>query len=97
MMTSLGEFSHLDTDNRTPLKHKQLRRIGLLVMMLSATGFSFYFYVFFLSSWQPALSNRFVDSMRDNNYYLLLLPVLVPTFLSFAWINWLGMQFFKRN
>ena len=41
------------------------------------------------SAWQAGLSNRFVDSMRDNNYYLLLLPCIVPTFLSFASVNWL--------
>jgi len=96
-MARFAEFSSLDVNSRSPLKHKQLRRIGLLVMILSVAGFSFYSYVFFISLWQPALSNRFVDSLRENNYYLLLVPVIVPTFLSFAWVNWLGMQFFKRN
>ena len=96
-MARFAEFSSMDVNSRSPLKHKQLRRVGLLVMILSVAGFSFYSYVFFISRWEQAFSNSLVDAMRDNNYYLLLVPVIVPTFLSFAWVNWLGMQFFKRN
>jgi hypothetical protein len=66
-------------------------------MFLSVSSFAVFFYVTLLSWWQPTLSNRFIDAIRDNNYYLLLLPVLIPTLVFFTWMNWLGMQFFKRN
>jgi|TARA_B110000208_G_C11449115_1_gene313855 uncharacterized membrane protein len=95
--SDFSEFSDPDVTAQRPLKHKELRRAGLFIMLLSVIFLFSWLYVVFISWWQPGLSNWFVDALRENNYYILLLPVIVPTVLAFAWINWLGMQFFKRN
>jgi hypothetical protein len=96
-MSRFEEFSAQDITPHVSFNHKQLRRGGILIMFLSVSSFAVFFYVTLLSWWQPTLSNRFIDAIRDNNYYLLLLPVLIPTLVFFTWMNWLGMQFFKRN
>ena len=92
-----NRFEEFSDHGDVPLSPRQLHRAGITVMFLTVVGFNFFVYVTFLSWWQPSLSNRFIDDLRNNNYYILLPPVIVPTILAFAWINWLGMQFFKRN
>ncbi len=82
-----------------PLDHKLLRRAGLCVLAASSIFGAFFFYVVVLSrpSVAPWLSTPLVDRLRDDNYYVLLVPVLIPTATAFAWVNWMGMQSFRRN
>ena len=80
---SLTEFDQQATPS---FKHQELRRAGIFIMFLS---------IFLVSTWFFFVSN--IDALHEDNYYLLLMPIIVPTILAFGWINWLGMQFFKRN
>ena len=72
-----------------------LRCIGYVIASGSVLFGMFFFYAVFLSQGQPPASD--VIDTQKNNYYILLLPVLVPTMITFSWINWMGMQSFRRN
>jgi hypothetical protein len=96
-MARFEEFSEHESSSKTHFKHNQLRRAGIIIMFLTAMAYLFFLYVTLVSWWQPTLSNRFIDALRTNNYYILLPPVLIPTVTMFTIMNWLGMQFFKRN
>ena len=87
-----------DKGQKEPKGDKEtLQRLGYAIAAGSALFGEFFFYIVILSRWQPWTSNRVVDAIAENNYYVLLLPVLVPTMAAFSWVNWFGMQSFRRN
>ena len=95
--------------SRSPLNRRQshgpstgenkeaLRRLGYAISVGSTLFGLFFFYIVALSQLQPWTSNRVIDAISENNYYILLLPVLMPTMAAFSWVNWFGMQSFRRN
>lgn len=51
----------------------------------------------------PSIAQEWTDMdhvfyfLAHDWYYMLLFPLLVPVFLWFIYINWLGMKFFKHS
>ena len=83
--------THTDADNQ------MLKRIGYLITAVSVLFGLFFFFVVFVSNWHPFSGLPIVIKIQDNLYYILLAPVLVPTLIGFSWVNWMGMQSFRRN
>lgn len=38
-----------------------------------------------------------VQQVAEDWYYVLLIPLLAPVMVVFAYSNWLGMKFFRHN
>lgn len=66
------------------MNQKTLR--GLLLILLGIVFLYGYFYF---------LYSRYVQNA--DLYYVFLVPLTIPTFYMFIYMNWLGMKFFKHN
>ncbi|RKP06730.1 phosphatidylinositol N-acetylglucosaminyltransferase subunit Y, partial [Thamnocephalis sphaerospora] len=54
-------------------------------------------YAVFVSSWMPVTGSVVLDAIRSDQYYCLLLPLMLPvSFYAVTW-NWMGMKLFRHN
>jgi hypothetical protein len=45
----------------------------------------------------PIVGHPILDALRTDDYYSLLIPLLIPVVLVSAYLNWLGLKFFRQN
>ena len=50
-----------------------------------------------LSNFVSATGNRFLDWLREDQYYCLLVPLTVPVTLVASYFTWLFNMLFQRN
>ena len=50
-----------------------------------------------LSTFVPATGNWFLDWLREDQYYCLLVPLTVPVTLVASYFTWLFNMLFQRN
>ena len=49
-----------------------------------------------MSKGLPPTGVRLLDAVREDTYFCLLVPMLVPTTLIAVYANWVSMKFFKH-
>ena len=45
----------------------------------------------------PYTGNKLLDSIKDDEYYIFLIPSMLVTIILFAYWNWVSMKFFRHN
>lgn len=45
----------------------------------------------------PYTGNPVLDWIKDDHYYCVLVPALVPISIAFAYLSWVSMKFFKHS
>ena len=50
-----------------------------------------------LSNFVPPTGNRFLDWLREDQYYCLLVPLTVPVTLAASYFTWFTKMLFQRN
>jgi len=70
---------------------------GYLVLLATLVWFVLGMYWLILSKWMPETSWPWLDWIKHDDYYGLLMPsLLIATWLAF-YLNWLGLKFFRHN
>jgi hypothetical protein len=59
--------------------------------------FTFFFYTTVFAKFVPETGFAVLDFFRNDWYYCLLLPMLIPVTVFSAYLNWLGMKFFRHT
>ncbi|KAI8073906.1 phosphatidylinositol N-acetylglucosaminyltransferase subunit Y-domain-containing protein [Gongronella butleri] len=49
------------------------------------------------SKYAPVTHIDWLDWMRDDDYYCLLVPITAIAFVYFILLNWMGMKFYRHN
>jgi hypothetical protein len=47
--------------------------------------------------WMPVSDTEWIRVLQQDEYYSLLLPLLLPVGLAFVYLNWLGMKLYRHN
>ena len=50
-----------------------------------------------VSKWLPMSDVEWIRVLQQDEYYSLLLPLLLPVALAFVYLNWLGMKLYRHN
>lgn len=45
----------------------------------------------------PVSDTEWIRVLQQDEYYSLLLPLLLPVALAFVYLNWLGMKLYRHN
>ena len=105
----LGPAVHaaLTSPQRTPLTEKKqqqvqkdyahIRRCGRRLIYCSAVFFVLTMYAIVGAKFFPYMGNPFLDFLKDDTYYSLLIPLLIPTIILGIYLNWLSMKFYRHN
>ena len=72
-------------------------RKGIFLIIIAFLFFFINFYSIFISKLLPYTGNSFLDSVKEDRYYCLLLPVFIPATAIFVYFNWLSLKFFRHN
>jgi len=51
----------------------------------------------FVCKMLPPSSVWWVSAVQRDEFYCLLVPLLLPVGVTLAWINWLGMKLYRHN
>ena len=67
--------------------------------LLIATAMTFVFgtYAMIVSKWMSDTGSRFFDAIKYDAYYCYAASSLLPVFVYFVIINWLGLKYFRHN
>ena len=63
---------------------------------------AFFFFVFEIYAlivsklFMPYTGHVVIDWIKDDEYYCVLIPILIPVTVVFMYLNWLSMKFFKH-
>ena len=70
---------------------------GLLLLLGTFVFFVVGMYSVVVAKWMPETGHPFLDFLRTDDHYSLLVPLLIPVLVVTAYFNWLGMKFFRHN
>ena len=45
----------------------------------------------------PPSDNTVLSALQRDNYYCLLIPLMVPVTTCFIYMNWLGLKLYRHN
>jgi hypothetical protein len=76
---------------------EQIRSWGRMLIFGAAVFFVVSVYCIVGSKLLPYLGNPLLDFIKDDYYYSLLLPLLLPTLILALYLNWLSMKFYRHN
>ncbi|KAF7724534.1 hypothetical protein EC973_000911 [Apophysomyces ossiformis] len=67
--------------------------------LLTATILMFFstMYTLVASKYVPYTQSKFLNSLKDDQYYCLLVPITAIAGIYFIMLNWMGMKFFRHN
>lgn len=73
---------------------------SILLILTSGIVLSFGLYAILLSKLLPSSGSRdspVLEAIASDRYYCLLVVVLVPVSVFFAFLNWVGLKQFRHN
>ena len=91
MDTAWMDSDYYDYDARS------VRLCGGAIMALTFLFFSVVFHFLVTSKILPAPENRVMQWVKQDEYYCLLVPLLVPVLIISVYLNWLSMKFFRHT
>ena len=72
--------------------------LGHILIILGAVVFVLSTYAMIISKiFMPYTGNKILDWIKDDEYYIFLVPSLAVTLVIFAYWNWVSMKFFRHN
>ncbi|ORX99051.1 hypothetical protein K493DRAFT_313366 [Basidiobolus meristosporus CBS 931.73] len=108
--TAMSRRSHSFQLNTEPPNHTRRNTIQLSNMEPDSTQFWGYAsllvtYLLFISSmyaivvskYIPYTGNKYLDWIKEDTYYCLLLPITLFVSVYAVFWNWMGMKFFRHN
>ncbi|KAG0557898.1 hypothetical protein M758_11G161300 [Ceratodon purpureus] len=73
-----------------------LLRWGLLLICIGVVGFGVVLYASLLSKLLPPSGAPFLDAVRRDWYYSLVVPLTGPVIVAAVYFHWLSMKLFKH-
>eukprot|EP00744_Colponema_vietnamica_P008040 GILI01011493.1.p1 GENE.GILI01011493.1~~GILI01011493.1.p1 ORF type:complete len:110 (-),score=22.33 GILI01011493.1:486-782(-) len=70
---------------------------GYALLLFSIVFFFVSMYALVFSKLLPATGHHILDWIARDWYYCLLIPLLIPTTVIAAYVNWVSMKFFRHN
>ncbi|KAI9228703.1 MAG: phosphatidylinositol N-acetylglucosaminyltransferase subunit Y, partial [Piptocephalis tieghemiana] len=70
---------------------------GWVLLACSSFMWIFGMHCIFLSNWVPDTGSEVLDWLKHDQYYCLMLPLLLPTTMFAVFWNWTGLKFFRHN
>ena len=70
---------------------------GYLLLAGSFVFFVVGMYSCLISKWMPVLGHPLLDFLREDYYYSLLLPLLIPVFIVAVYLNWYEVFLFNLH
>ncbi|KAJ1834389.1 hypothetical protein LPJ63_001978 [Coemansia sp. RSA 2711] len=70
---------------------------GYALLVLTAVLFVSSMYSLVVSKFMPYTGNAFLDAVKDDRYFCLLMPITGLSFTFAVFWNWLGMKFFRHS
>ncbi|KAJ1801587.1 hypothetical protein LPJ59_000152 [Coemansia sp. RSA 2399] len=70
---------------------------GYALLALTAVVFVASMYALVVSKFMPYTGLAFVDAVKDDRYFCLLMPITGLSFVLVVFWNWIGMKFFRHN
>ncbi|KAJ2002503.1 hypothetical protein GGI04_003317 [Coemansia thaxteri] len=70
---------------------------GYALLVLTSVLFVFSMYSLVVSKFMPYTGIAFLDAVKDDRYYCLLMPITGLSFTFAVFWNWLGMKVFRHN
>ena len=74
-----------------------IRSWGRTLIVGAAIFFIVNVYCIVGSKLLPDLGNPVLDFIKNDTYYSLLLPLVIPTLILAFYLNWLSMKFYRHN
>ncbi len=70
---------------------------GWLLLIGTFLFFSCGIYATVISKFMPVVGHFVLDFLREDYFYSLLIPLLIPVAIVTIYLNWLGLKFFRHN
>ncbi|KAG2179862.1 hypothetical protein INT43_003648 [Umbelopsis isabellina] len=70
---------------------------GYALLLTTFVAFVVTVYVNVGTYFVPYTGNKFLDAIKDDDYYCLLVPITSIVFIYWVLWNWMGMKFFRHN
>ncbi|PIA13263.1 hypothetical protein COEREDRAFT_49559 [Coemansia reversa NRRL 1564] len=70
---------------------------GYALLLLTSLVFVSSMYSLVVSKFMPYTGIAFLDAVKDDRYFCLLMPITCLSFTFAVFLNWLGMKFFRHN
>ena len=70
---------------------------GYITLLAAFLLFSFSMYGMVVSKFMPYTGNVVLDFFKDDYFYCLLFPALLPSTYIFMYLNWLSMKYFRHS
>jgi len=80
-----------------PWDEEGTRLCGYALVITSALLFAISTYAIIISKLLPRMGDDVLDSVAEDTYYCVLVPLTVPVTLIAVYWNWVSMKFFRHN
>jgi len=71
--------------------------VGFFLLGFSALMFILVFYAIIISPLVGSTGHVLLDFIREDAYYCLLIPLLIPTTVIIVYLNWVSIKFFRHT
>ncbi|ORY05858.1 hypothetical protein K493DRAFT_192505, partial [Basidiobolus meristosporus CBS 931.73] len=70
---------------------------GYVLLIATYVLFVLFMYAIVVSKLMPYTGNKYLDWIKEDTYYCLLIPVTWFVSVYAVFWNWMGMKFFRHN
>mmetsp|Transcript_58808 Transcript_58808/g.67016 ORF Transcript_58808/g.67016 Transcript_58808/m.67016 type:complete len:112 (+) Transcript_58808:48-383(+) len=70
---------------------------GYSLIVIAFLVFFVFMYACIFSKLLPETNHVLLDYIREDYYYTILLPTLIPTSVLWVYSNWVSLKFFRHN
>ena len=81
----------------TPANPADTAHAGYALIFISLLFFVVGIYSTAIAGMMPIVGHSILDAVARDDYYTLLVPLLIPVITIAAYLNWLGLKFFRQN
>ena len=80
-----------------PVSPVDTAHAGYALIFISFLFFVVGIYSTAIAGQMPIVGHSILDAVARDDYYTLLVPLLIPVITIAAYLNWLGLKFFRQN
>jgi len=70
---------------------------GYAILIVSALLVGIAFYAIVVSKIMPRTGESVLDTIAEDTYYCMLVPLTIPVTVIAVYWNWVSMKFFRHN
>lgn len=71
--------------------------VGFFLIGFSAFLFVAVFYALIISPLVGSTGHMLLDFIRKDNYYCMLIPLMIPVTIFLGYVNWVSIKFFRHS